>query len=232
MTAALRATMRPAVLLGGLLLAELAFHALPGGGGAALLGVGGRLGAAPLHPAALVLLGAAACAIGLPRQLVCYAAGVAFGAPVGIPVALAAQLLGCVADLTWARLIGRRWVAARLRGRLARLDAALSRQPFLTVLTLRLLPVGSNLLLNLAAGISGVAVAPFLAASALGYLPHTLVFVLAGSGVRLGHAAQLLIAVAMFVLSAALGLCLYRRQRESGGTGVSAGVPVAAIPPR
>ena len=166
-------------------------------------------------PFTLTLLGAALCAIGLPRQIVCYAAGGAFGVEAGIAVALAAQLLGCAIDVAMARTFLRAWVARRLGGRLARIDRALSRRPFVATLTLRLLPVGNNLLTNLVAGVSGLAVAPFLAASALGFLPQTAVFVLAGAGVETASWLPVALAAALFALSATLG---YRLLRAEAGT--------------
>jgi uncharacterized membrane protein YdjX (TVP38/TMEM64 family) len=86
-----------------------------------------------------------------------------------------------------------------LSGRWARLHAVLTRHPFTATLTLRLLPVGSNLIVNVAAGLAGLPVAPFMAATAFGYLPQTATFALLGSGVEVGRPAQL-----------ALGLTLAR----------------------
>ena len=131
------------------------------------------------------------------------------------PAALAAEVLGCAADFIWARAVARDWAARRLRGRLARLDAALARRPFAATLTLRLLPVGSNVALSLLAGVSGVAAAPFLAASALGYVPQTVVFVLLGGGVHVGQEAQLALAAVLFIVASAAGLWLLRHARPA-----------------
>jgi len=168
-------------------------------------------------PLAFVLLGALACAVGVPRQAVAYAGGLAWGFWPGVVLGLAAQVLGCAATLAWSRLIARRWAARWLRrragGRLARLDAFLARNPFTATLTLRLLPAGSNVVLNLAAGVSAVPAGPFLAASALGYVPQTAVFALLGGGVRVEHALQVALACALFAASLALGAALLRRSR-------------------
>ena len=197
---------KPVLLAGGLLLVGLA---LRNGWGRSALDAPAAAG-----PAAFVLAGAFACAVGVPRQVVAYAAGLGFGGMAGMALALAAQLLGCTADFLWARLVMRDWAARRVRGRLARLDQRLCRHPFTLTLTLRLLPVGSNLLLNLLAGVSAVPAWPFLAGSALGYGPQTVVFALLGSGTRVGRGEQLSLAVALFVLAAALGLWLMRRLRS------------------
>lgn len=103
--------------------------------------------------------------------------------------------------------------SGRLRESLARLDGVLTRRPFLSVLTLRLLPVGSALLLNLLCGLSGMAVGPFVLATALGGLPQNAMAALLGAGVGVGAMWQYAAAAALFVLSGALGVWLWRRSR-------------------
>ena len=193
------------LLLAGLLAAGLALRSGLGQGALeapAELGLGG-----------FALAAAVACALGVPRQVVAYAAGLGFGLWTGCALALIAQVIGCAVDFVWARVIAREWAARRISGRLARMDAALSRHPFTATLTLRLLPVGNNLALNLLAGVSGVAAAPFIAASAIGFVPQTVVFVLLGSGVRVGRGAQLALAVALFAVASLVGFWLLRRAR-------------------
>ncbi|HTI03256.1 MAG TPA: VTT domain-containing protein [Acidisoma sp.] len=163
----------------------------------------------------LVLGGALLTAAGLPRQAVAFAGGYAFGLKVGLALAMLAQILGCLADFFWARAVARDWVRARLGARLAKLDARLSAHPFTTSLTLRLLPVGNNVVLNLLAGLSSVSASSFLLASAIGYVPQTLVFALLGSGVQVSHGTQIGLGIALFVLSAGLGLLLMRRWKTA-----------------
>lgn len=163
----------------------------------------------------LVLGGALLTAAGLPRQAVAFAGGYAFGLKVGLALAMVAQILGCLADFFWARAIARDWVRARFGQRLTRIDARLSAHPFTTSLTLRLLPVGNNVVLNLLAGLSSVSASSFLLASAIGYVPQTLVFALLGSGVQVSHGTQIGLGIVLFVLSAGLGLLLMRRWKTA-----------------
>ena len=169
--------------------------------------------------AVFIAIGAAAAAVGAPRQGVAFLGGYAFGAAVGTALSLVAQLLGCAASLYWARLVGRAWAERRLAGRfgarLRRLRDSLAENPFGATLALRLLPVGNNLALNLLAGMAGIAAPPFLAASALGYLPQTMVFALLGKGVRVDGAWQLGLAALLFAASVAIGFRLLRRHRAA-----------------
>ncbi len=191
------ALLKGALLLAGLVAAGFALRLL---GQNALAGHTG-----PTGMAGFVAVGAVLTAAGLPRQAVAFAGGYWFGLWAGGALALLAQMLGCIADFTWARAIARDWARRFLSRRLARLDQVLMARPFRATLTLRLLPVGNNLVLNLLAGAAGLPVVPFLAATVLGYLPQTVVFALAGGGVHLAHGAQLALGVALFAASAALG---------------------------
>jgi uncharacterized membrane protein YdjX (TVP38/TMEM64 family) len=166
-----------------------------------------------------VLVGAALTAAGVPRQTVAFLGGYAFGALLGVALGLAAQLLGCAAAYGWARLLGRDWAERRLAGRyghrLRPLRDALAANPFEATLALRLLPVGNNLALNLLAGMAGLRPLAFLAGSALGYLPQTVVFALLGKGIRVEGAWQLGLAGVLLVVSVAIGLWLLRRHRAA-----------------
>lgn len=209
-----RLFVKPAGLALGLVLAGVVLKTLAGGvkGGLFAQYV---MGHGMEGEALLVVGGALLSAAGLPRQVVAFAGGYAFGLKIGCVLALLAQILGCVLDFFWARAIARDWVQARLGGRLARLDARLSRHPFTASLTLRLLPVGNNVVLNLLAGISSVSASSFLLASAIGYIPQTLVFGLLGSGVQVSHGMQISLAIVLFLVSAGLGVLLMRRFRAA-----------------
>jgi uncharacterized membrane protein YdjX (TVP38/TMEM64 family) len=178
---------------------------------------------------AYLLLATLACAVGVPRQAVAFLGGYAFGAWIGIGLSMLAQLLGCAASVVWAGLVGRGWAERRLAGRFGRrlrpLRDSLAASPFGATLALRLLPVGNNLALNLLAGLSGLPLLAFLAGSAVGYLPQTVIFALAGSGVAVDGREQVILAVVLFVVSAALGLWMLRRHRA--GQAMDEGAPEA-----
>lgn len=162
-------------------------------------------------------LGIMATAAGVPRQAVGLLAGYAFGAMAGIPLALAAQLGGAMVAFVWAREVGQDWARARLEGRfghrLRPLSDVVHDNPFSSVLALRLLPVGNNLALNLLSGLSGIGFVPFLLASAIGYVPQTLIFALIGEGMAVEEGAQIGIAIGLFFISGIIGVLLIRRHR-------------------
>lgn len=225
MTPELRALARPALFLAGLLAAGLAAHLLARAGGFEPGQVAAWIAGRGIAGEVLfVALGAIACSVGLPRQAVAFAGGYAFGFAHGLAVAWAGMLAGLALSFWWARLVGRDWASRKLSGRLRRIDRFVADNPFSATLTLRLLPVGNNLALNLLAGLSGVAFPPFLAGSAIGYLPQTIVFALLGGGVRVERELQVALGIALFAASAGLGLWLLSRHRRAAALAQAAGL--------
>ncbi len=206
--------LKPALMAGGLI-AVAATLPLMGHGAAettltATLAEGGLRG-----QTVFLLLSTFLVAIGLPRQIPAFAAGYAFGPWYGTIIALVAQVLACSLDFIWARAIAQDFCRRKFGAKLAWIDRTLARHPFTATLMLRLMPVGNNLLLNLAAGLTSVRMLPFLAASAIGFIPQTLVFALLGKGSAPDHAHLLLLGGATFLASALLGLLLLRRNRAA-----------------
>lgn len=160
-------------------------------------------------------LGALLTAIGFPRQAVSFLGGYAYGFGEGTFLALAASGCGCVLAFMAARVLGRDLVRDRFGPRVRRLDAFLHDNPFSMALLIRLLPVGSNAVTNLAAGVSGIRAVPFVAGSVIGYLPQTLIFALLGSGIHLDPSLRIGASVVLFVVSGMLGVYLFRRYRTS-----------------
>jgi uncharacterized membrane protein YdjX (TVP38/TMEM64 family) len=168
---------------------------------------------------ALIAAGAVLTAGGLPRQVVAFAGGYVFGAWAGGALSLVAQMLGCGLDYMAARGLAGAWARRRLArgGRLAGVHQKLAAHPFSATLTLRLLPVGNNVLLNLLAGVAGVPAHPFLAATLIGYLPQTIIFALLGSGIQIGRTTQLVTAALLFAAAAGVGWLLLGRQSSAAG---------------
>jgi uncharacterized membrane protein YdjX (TVP38/TMEM64 family) len=160
-----------------------------------------------------LLMGGLFTAIGLPRQVIAFLGGYAFSVWLGMLLGALAALLGCMLSFAYARFFGKGFLRARLGERARRFDRFVHDHPFSMTVLIRLLPVGSNLLTNLAAGISSIRPAYFFSGTLLGYLPQTLVFALVGSGVHIAPMLKLALAIALFLVSMAFGVYLYRRQR-------------------
>lgn len=158
-----------------------------------------------------IVSGALFTAIGLPRQLLAFSAGYLWGVLPGVAISSVAAIIGCL--LTY--LFSRRFLSGVVSEKLARpqklLNRFVDRDPFIKIIILRLQPFGTNLLTNLAAGVSRLDARVFLTASFIGYLPQMFVFALTGAGVRVGSQTQLLLSAVLFALSVLLAWYLYRK---------------------
>ena len=161
-----------------------------------------------------VAVAAFATAVAIPRHIISFLGGYAFGLGMGTALALLATEIGCALTFYYARLIGRPLVSARFGARVQRIDDFLAANPFSMTLLIRLLPIGNNFATSLAAGVSRVPARLFLLGSLLGYIPQTLVFALAGSGIETGAGVRVGLAVLLFFMSAAIGIWLYRKYRH------------------
>lgn len=161
-----------------------------------------------------LLMGGLFTAIGLPRQIIAFLGGYAFSVGLGTLLGALAALLGGMLSFAYARFFGKGLLRARLGERASRFDRFIHDHPFSMTVLIRLLPVGSNVLTNLAAGISSIRPVYFFSGTFLGYLPQTLVFALVGSGVHIAPVLKLVLAVGLFLISGALGAWLYHRFRH------------------
>ena len=149
--------------------------------------------------------------VGLSRQIIAFLAGYGFGFSKGVLLAMLAVVSGCIVTFCIARLLLRGFLLKRYSSRIRRVDDFIRDNTFSMTLLIRLLPLGSNWMFNIAAGVSGVRSIPFFLGSALGYLPQMIIFSLVGSGARVDQFWQVAIAMAMFVAAAVLGIYLYRK---------------------
>ena len=152
-------------------------------------------------------------AVGLPRQIIAFLGGYTFGFMTGTLLALTGTTLGCVLAFYYARLMGQSFVTRRYGRRIEKINAILRKSPFTMTLLIRCLPVGSNVLTNLVAGVSTVPAGWFFLGSLLGYIPQTVIFALVGEGVHVDPILHTALGVGLFLLSGVMGYFLYRRYR-------------------
>jgi uncharacterized membrane protein YdjX (TVP38/TMEM64 family) len=122
-----------------------------------------------------LIIFAATTAVGFPALPFTVAGGVLFGHLLGSALSWAAALAGTMLGYALARGVGReaarRWLAKRAVG-----EALTQSTSFVTLLRLRLLPVVPLSVVNFAAGLARTRFSVYVAASAIGILPTTIVF--------------------------------------------------------
>jgi uncharacterized membrane protein YdjX (TVP38/TMEM64 family) len=119
----------------------------------------------------------------LPGSLLTVAAGFAYGPVWGLVIASPASVAGATAAFALGRTLLRDWAASKVaRSPRARaIDAAVGREGGKLVLLLRLSPLVPFNMLNYALSLSRVRLGTYIAASFVGMLPGTALYVYLGS---------------------------------------------------
>ncbi|MFF9310447.1 TVP38/TMEM64 family protein [Streptomyces sp. NPDC014748] len=172
-----------------------------------------------LGGAAAVVAFAVAYGVGtvafLPRPLLNLAAGALFGSQFGLAAALAGTVLGAGVAFGLGRMLGQDALRPLLRGRLLKAaDGQLSRHGFRSMLAARLFPGVPFWAANYCAAVSRMGWPAFLLATALGSVPNTAAYVVAGARAAAPTSPAFLIAMACIAVPAVAGVAVAWRKRH------------------
>ncbi|MFI9045688.1 TVP38/TMEM64 family protein [Streptomyces sp. NPDC053427] len=152
----------------------------------------------------------------VPRPLLNVAAGVALGSQAGLVAALAGTVLGAGATFGLGRLLGQEALRPLLRARwLAAADRQLSEHGFRSVLAVRLFPGLPFCATNYCAAVSRVRWLPYLLATALGSVPNTAAYVIAGARAGAPDSPAFLLSMGFIVLTGGGALMVAWHKREA-----------------
>ncbi|MFG3118345.1 TVP38/TMEM64 family protein [Streptomyces sp. NPDC048197] len=152
----------------------------------------------------------------VPRPVLNLAAGALFGSVAGLAAALAGTVLGAGLAFGLGRLLGQRALRPLLRARwLTAADRQLSEHGFRSMLAVRLFPGLPFSAANYCAAVSRMGWCPFLLATALGSLPNTAAYAVAGARAATPSSPVFLLATAFLALSALGALMVAWRKREA-----------------
>lgn len=152
-------------------------------------------------------------ASGLPRQLAAILGGYAFGFISGVLLATLAATLGCILTFYLAKFIARPLINVKYIDKINAVHQFLNHRTFAMTIIIRLLPIGSNFITNMAAGITRVKIKPFFLGSFIGYLPQMIIFSLVGSGIEVLSIWKIAISIILFVISTILSAYLYKEYK-------------------
>jgi uncharacterized membrane protein YdjX (TVP38/TMEM64 family) len=137
-------------------------------------------------PAAAVIGSALLVAALVPRTLLALAGGALFGTVLGALYVLVGITSGAALAFCVGRLLGRRFVSTRLRGRVAIVEAAVARRGIWAVVVCRLIPIVPFAISNYAFGTTSVRPRQMIAGTMLGALPATVAYAALGSATMQG----------------------------------------------
>lgn len=180
---------------------------------------------AALAAATYVLGYATAVAFSFPgASFLTIAGGFLFGWPMGTVLAWVGATIGATAIFLVARTSLGALLSAKAGPRIQRLRQGFQDEGFSYLLFLRLVPVFPFWVVNLAAGLFGMRLAVYVAATAIGILPGTFVFAFFGHGLRKALASggsplsiELFLALALLGAMALIPVAV-RKWRRGRGT--------------
>ncbi|MER5733619.1 VTT domain-containing protein [Streptomyces sp. NPDC002138] len=177
----------------------------------------GWTGSLPLGTAVLlfaVVYGLCTAAF-VPRPLLNLGAGAVFGAPFGLVAAVGGTVLGAAVAFGLGRTMGQRALRPLLRGRwLLAADGQLSRHGFRSMLAVRIFPGVPFAAANYIAAVSRCGWVPFLLATALGTVPNTAAYVIAGGSASSPTSPAFLASLGFITVSGVLAAAVAWRKRH------------------
>ncbi|MDX3261768.1 TVP38/TMEM64 family protein [Streptomyces sp. MI02-2A] len=151
----------------------------------------------------------------VPRPLLNLAAGALFGSELGTGTALVGTVLGAAIAFGLGRALGQDALRPLLRGRwLKAADGQLSRHAFRSMMAARLFPGLPFWGVNYCAAVSQMRWTPYLLATALGSIPNTAAYVVAGARASTPTSPVFLIAMAFIAVPALAGVVVAWRKRH------------------
>ncbi|WP_329276382.1 TVP38/TMEM64 family protein [Streptomyces sp. NBC_00691] len=151
----------------------------------------------------------------VPRPVLNLAAGALFGSAFGLTAAIAGTVLGAGISFTLGRFLGQDALRPMLRGRwLTAADGQLSRHGFRSMLAIRLFPGVPFAAANYCAAVSRMGYVPFLVATAIGSVPNTAAYVVAGAQADEPGSPAFLFSAGFIALSALAAAVVAWRKRH------------------
>ncbi|MGE9694375.1 MULTISPECIES: TVP38/TMEM64 family protein [unclassified Streptomyces] len=157
----------------------------------------------------------------VPRPVLNLLAGALFGSASGLGAAVAGSVLGAGLAFGLGRVLGQDALRPLLRTRWLRAaDGQLSAHGFRTTLALRLFPGLPYWGVNYCAAVARTRWLPFLLATAIGVVPNTAAYVIAGSRAATPGSPVFLLAAGFVVVTALAGGWIgWRRRHRMRGNG-------------
>ena len=174
----------------------------------------------------IVVSAALTCAL-FPSPVLAGASGLLFGTALGFPVSLTAATLGASCAFVISRRAGFGAVEQLAGPRVHRIRDWIGRRGFVAVLYARIVPGMPFTLVNYAAGLTPLRLAVFAAATAAGAAPRAFAYTALGGSLGNWRSTEAIVAAAVLVVMAGIGLLLLRREVRPPGSGAGSSSPAS-----
>ncbi|MFD9356123.1 TVP38/TMEM64 family protein [Streptomyces sp. NPDC060031] len=151
----------------------------------------------------------------VPRPLLNLAAGAVFATQFGLVAAVGGTVLGAGISFGLGRIMGQEALRPLLRGRwLKAADSQLSRHGFRSMLAVRIFPGVPFAAANYCAAVSRCGWLPFLLATAIGTVPNTGAYVIAGASASSPGSPAFLASFGFIAVSGVVAAAVAWRKRD------------------
>ncbi|MGY0591803.1 MAG: TVP38/TMEM64 family protein, partial [Paraglaciecola chathamensis] len=114
-----------------------------------------------------------------------------------------------------ARFLLKPVVRRRYASRIHSINRFVEDSPVTKTIIIRLLPLGSNFLTNLMAGVTNVKARHFILGSGIGYIPQMALFALMGKGIVVMSIWKVALSVVMLGICVGLSILLYKKYKHA-----------------
>ncbi len=168
-----------------------------------------------LAPVVFVMIYVGLTVLLFPAVVATLAGGALFGVVAGSLITLIAAVLGATIAFAIGRRLGQADVQRLVGGRTARLEEWMRQRGFVALLYARLVPLVPFNLLNYVAGMTGMSLRSYVAATAIGIVPGTIAYTALGSTARHPGSLPFVIALsAVAILTVVLAVISRKHQRS------------------
>ncbi len=146
----------------------------------------------------------------VPRQVLSFVGGYAYGVFWGMFIVTIGAGIGCLITVLYTRFIAQKYIQKKIGFKIAWVEHLFSKNIFGMSLTIRIIPVGSNVILNMLVGVTKIPLIPFCFGSLIGFIPQNLIFAILGTGLRVDPSHKIILATIMYIIGILIGLYLYK----------------------
>ena len=142
----------------------------------------------------------------LPCGLFSTLGGLLFGPVKGSLITLAGFTAGSLINFYLARLLGKEWADRFTRGKIRKVDQVISRNGFLSILLMRLIPIFPFDVVSCVGGLSRIKAGSFVLGTLVGSVPGVFIYTFLGDSVKTLSIKKIAAAVVIIVLVTAVPL--------------------------
>lgn len=154
----------------------------------------------------------------IPRQILSLVAGYFYGWKIAVITVSLGAGLGCLFSMGYGSFLAKNFFRAKMKNRIACLENIFKKSAFGIALGIRIMPVGSNTLLNMIVGATNIPFWSFWLGSLLGYIPQNMLFAVLGNAGKTELDPAVYTSLLLYAALFLVGFCIVKKNLPAGIT--------------